>query len=201
MTKRDLKIGLFVATLVTVLSFPTVLNVVSNFSTNFQIAISLTLGILTIVGLLVVRFLSRWLQILWQIGKFGVVGGLNTFVDFGILNLLILVAGVAAGLWFGVFKGISFTVAVINSYFWNKYWTFEAASKKKTEFVEFLVVSLFGLGINVGVATLAVNVIGPLGNLGPVLWANIAAFLATLAALTWNFIGYKFIVFKKTEKA
>src|SRR3989338_909332 len=141
MTKRDLKIGLFVATLVTVLSFPTVLNVVSNFSTNFQIAISLTLGILTIVGLLVVRFLSRWLQILWQIGKFGVVGGLNTFVDFGVLNLLIIMSSTTAIAtsiwlgWFAIFKGISFIAAVINSYFWNKYWTFEARAGKRAEFI------------------------------------------------------------------
>ncbi|MBI2010783.1 MAG: GtrA family protein [Candidatus Colwellbacteria bacterium] len=203
MSKKDLKVGVLAAVLVAVLSFPTVLNLVPSLPTLIQIGIASTLGLLTIVGLFIVKFLSRWLQILWQIGKFAVVGGLNTFVDFGVLNLLFIMSGIAAGFWFGVFKAISFTAAVINSYFWNKYWTFEAGSKKKAEFIEFLGVSLVGLVINVGVAAGALRIIplivsgGIESFMAVVLLANLAAFFATFAALVWNFIGYKFIVFRK----
>jgi hypothetical protein len=31
----------------------------------------------------------------------------------------------------------------------------------------------------------------------PARWANIGLAMGTLLALVWNFIGYKFIVFKK----
>ena len=197
MSKKNLIISLVAALLVAVLSFPTIVNVTESFSTNFQILISLGLGALTFIGLLLTHFLSKWVTVLWQVGKFIVAGGLNTFVDFGILNLLILFTGVAAGGQFSVFKGVAFTAAVINSYYWNKYWTFEFKEKKKGEFLEFIVVSVIGLGINVGVASIVVNVVGPLGGISPVVWANIGAFAATLTALAWNFVGYKFIVFKK----
>lgn len=189
--------------------------------------------------------------VFFQAAKFSLVGALNTFVDLGVLNLLIFVTGISAGVFYSVFKGISFIIAVINSYFWNKFWVFaplenfisqrnrigEEKSQKQggrfqsvkdfltgfadrtyktnktdptssaswrtrrtsREFLQFLVVSVIGFFINVGTASLVVNVIGPIGPVGgvsPVLWANIGAVIATLASMTWNFLGYKFIVFK-----
>jgi putative flippase GtrA len=86
---------------------------------------------------------------------------------------------------------------VVNSYFLNKFWTFKSASGR---FPRFFIISLIGFGINVGIASLLVNIIGnPFAFLGvsDVIWANIGAIAATLCTMTWNFIGYKFIVFKK----
>ena len=188
-----------IAALIAVLSFPTVRNLDFTENLGLQILASLILGMLTIIGLVVVSYLSRWISVLWQIGKFIVVGGLNTFVDFGVLNLLILITGVASGVGFSIFKAVSFAVAVINSYFWNKHWTFEAETKKKAEFIEFFVVSVIGLGINVGVASFVVNALNAPTGMSEVAWANIGAFIAVAVSLIWNFIGYKFIVFKKKE--
>lgn len=140
--------------------------------------------------------------------KFVFVGILNTLVDLGVLNILIWTSGISSGIGYSAFKGVSFTVAVINSYFLNKFWTFKKRGTEgaKREFIQFFTVSLVGFGINVGVATLVVNVIGPptfLFNIAgrdigiePKIWANFGAICATLAAMTWNFLGYKFIVFK-----
>jgi len=156
------------------------------------------LPILSIVGLWIAYFIGKKFLVIWQSAKFILVGILNTLIDLGILNLLILISGIATGLGYSVFKGVSFTVAVINSYFWNKLWTFK---KPKTampgkEFLQFFVVSAIGFGINVGVASLIVNIIGPQFSLGSKMWANAGAIIATFVAMTWNFIGYKFIVFK-----
>src|SRR3989338_1639936 len=51
--------------------------------------------------------------------------------------------------------------------------------------------------INVLVATTIVSVFEPPFSMSPALWANIATLLAITVAVSWNFIGYKFIVFKK----
>ena len=126
-------------------------------------------------------------------------------MDIGILNLLMFVTNIVAGPLFSVFKGISFAVAVINSYAWNKLWTFKSeASGEKTstqknskEFVQFLVVSLIGIGINNLVASGVVSWLGPQWGLSSDLWGNVGAILASFVAMFWNFVGYKFIVFKK----
>jgi len=157
------------------------------------------LPILSFVGFELLIFLSRWLPTLFQFGKFLLVGTLNTFIDLGVLNLLMLFSGIAAGFYYSLFKAISFSIANLNSYFWNKYWTFEATSKKKIsrEFGEFYLVSIAGLLINVLTASIVVNLIGPHFGLNQKLWANVGALVATFAGFTWNFFGYKLIVFKK----
>jgi len=142
---------------------------------------------------------KKRLLIIYQIVKFGLVGALNTFIDFGILNGLILLTSVATGVYFSVFKAISFLFAAVNSYFWNKHWTFEKKDSvfASGEFTKFMAVTFVGFLLNVGTASLVVNVIGPQYGIGENLWANIGAFMATFIGFAWNFVGSKFIVFKK----
>ena len=148
------------------------------------------------------------LLIIRQTIKFILVGILNTLIDLSVLNLLIFISGIASGLGYSVFKGISFIVAVINSYFLNKFWTFKSVGGYNKEnlpaagreFSQFFAVSLIGFGINVGVASLVVNVIGNpfvLSGISDKIWANVGAIMATFCGMTWNFLGYKFVVFKK----
>ena len=131
---------------------------------------------------------------LWQIAKFILIGGFNTLIDLGVLNILIFATGITSGLGFSLFKGTSFLVAVSNSYFWNKRWTFRS---KKDVFFQFFTVSAVGFVLNVGTASFVVNVITPQFELSEQLWANIGAITGTLVVMTWNFLGYKFVVFKK----
>jgi putative flippase GtrA len=140
--------------------------------------------------------------IIRQAVKFVLVGGLNTLIDLGVLNLLIFTTGIASGFGYSFFKGISFIAAVINSYILNRLWTFKGSGgdNGKKQFGQFFAVSLIGFGINVGVASLVVNVIGNpflLSGVSDKLWANVGAIAATFCGMTWNFLGYKFIVFKK----
>lgn len=137
-----------------------------------------------------------------QFSKFIVVGVMNTLVDLSILNLLMFVSGQTQGVFYTVFKTLSFITAVIFSYYINKRWTFrdnseENASKK---FSQFIGISIVGAIINVSVATLVVTLARPalgLGFISGQLWGNIGALCGTSIGLIWNFIGYKFIVFKK----
>jgi len=154
---------------------------------------------LALLGMFLASFIGKKLLIIYQAAKWVLVGALNTFIDLGVLNGLIWISGIATGLLYSVFKGSSFLLATLNSYFWNKHWTF---AKRETvfssrEFSKFLLVTTIGLFINVGIASFVVNIIGPQYGIGEKMWANVGAFIAVLIAWVWNFLISKFIVFKK----
>lgn len=167
-------------------------------STTTGFGMGVVFPILALLGLYSAHLVASRVRILWQAAKFVLVGALNTFIDLGILNILILISGTAVGTPFLIFKGVAFTIAVTNSYFWNKYWTFDrSGASRGKEFTQFLAVSLGGLIVNVATAGIIVNIIGPQANIAPAVWANIGALGAVVLSLVWNFIGYKFWVFKK----
>lgn len=168
-------------------------------SASKGVAIAVAFTILAAVGVYIGYLLSKYIRIFFQIAKFGCVGATNFAVDIGILNLLIFLTGSAAGVAYTIFKVISFTFAVTNSYIWNKVWTFKKTDTKESgkEFTQFLAVSIIGLVLNAVVASVLVNVIGPLGGIKVKTWASISAAIASICVMAWNFIGYKFWVFKK----
>jgi len=158
--------------------------------------------------------IAKKIAVFSQIAKFILVGGFNTLVDWGILSLLILVFRKSSNVgpddvWFNIFsltivyysffKAISFIIATTNSYVWNKFWTFRRKTTEKltTEFLQFIVISVLGFLINVGIASGIFRFITPVGGLNYSQWGIVAAAIATLVSLTWNFIGYKFIVFEQ----
>jgi putative flippase GtrA len=199
--KKDYLIVSIVGFFVGLLLLPVLKNLKLPFlKLNFGSGLLIVIGfaIFAILALLAVSLLSRRIPVLLQFAKFAAIGALNTLLDLGVLNILIFASGIALGYWYSLFKAISFIIANINSYFWNKYWTFGSGGRASVkEFSQFLMVSVVGFGINIGTASLVVNVIGAPENFSPERWANIGAVSATIISLIWNFIGYKFFVFKK----
>lgn len=144
------------------------------------------------------EILNRY-PILAQFSRFVVVGFMNTAIDFLVLNLLMWQTGIYSGRWIILLNTIAFGAAVTNSYFWNKYWTFKAKETPigSKEVSQFLIVSLIGVAINSGIVFGLTTFIPPIFGLSKELWANLAKAVATGVALFWNFLGYKFVVFKK----
>lgn len=203
-TKKDYLLVSLIGLLFSLLLLP----VLENLRGDLKIPWQPTLGnaVLLVAVFIVFANAALWLAdllgrkffALWQFAKFAAVGALNSIIDFGILNLLIAISGISAGLLFAAFKSASFVIAATNSYFWNRFWVFKATNEARVfEYGEFLAVSAVGLGINVSVASFVVNFIQPIGGVSPVVWANAGAFAALLFNLIWNFFGYKFLVFKK----
>jgi putative flippase GtrA len=197
--KNDLKISVVIGVLAGILILPTIRNLGIELNMQSVSVAIFSLAVITPVGYLVAFWANQWIPIALQFMKFAIVGGLNAMIDLGVLNLLIAVSGVSAGLFYSFFKAISFLAAVINSYFWNKYWTFQARETASVggEFIKFFLVNLLGFGINVGTASFVVNVIGAPAGISLEVWANVGAATASIAALLWNFIGMKFVVFKR----
>lgn len=145
-----------------------------------------------------------------QAGKFGIVGILNTVIDLGIYNVL--------SQFFGVYvvtaNLISVSVAIINSYIWNKTWTFQDKTRDKIveQFTKFVLFSLVGMGIQTFMVWLLASKWTFSGELvykvvefihlngvfsSSFVINNWAKVWGIGLALVWNFIAYKKWTFKK----
>ena len=155
--------------------------------------------ILWILGVNLGYFLGRWFLFFNQFGKFAAVGFTNAAVYFGILNVLIAWSDINKGVWYSVFVAIAFIIGTTHSYFWNKFWVFEAVDRgiSGQEFGKFLVVSVIAGLVNVGAASGLVNFIEPLFGLTSDQWANIGGVAGSAIALAVSFVGFKLAVFKK----
>lgn len=137
-------------------------------------------------------------QTFFQLLKFGLVGVSNTVVDFVVLYVLSLSFGVYSGPLIAVFNVVAFSTATINSYFWNRRWTFRSTGEHVgQEFSKFLAVSVVGAGINSLIVYLVTTWIDPVLGLSPEIWVGVAKLAATAVALGWNFVGYKLWAFRE----
>jgi len=77
--------------------------------------------------------------------KFAFVGVTGTIVDFGIMNLMSLVFGLPL-VWA---QAISFTIAVINNFLWNRFWTYPDSRSKAAhhQLIQFFMINLVGIAI------------------------------------------------------
>jgi putative flippase GtrA len=160
----------------------------------------IVLPILAFVANAIFYWIGKKIPIFFQFAKFITVGLANTAVDFGVLNFLMWSSGIYEGKSIILFNVISFLIAAIHSYIWNKLWTFGMKEKTNVvgQFLQFIIISLIGVLINSGI----VYIIATWVNLGTSkeIWVNIAKIVATIVSLVWNFVGYKFIVFKKKNE-
>jgi putative flippase GtrA len=171
-----------------------------NFSVSgLALILAVSFPLLALVGLQICWMLGKKYVWIWQMAKYLLIGVLATILDLGVLNGLILVSGVAMGVTYAVFKGISFIVATCLKYFADKFWAFEKKEKAGMgkEFMQFFFVTLIGLGLNVFIASFVVNNIEPQFGLTQAAWGTIGGIAAAFGVTAWNFIGYKFFVFKK----
>ena len=126
--------------------------------------------------------------------RFAVVGFIGAVVDFGVANLLVyafLAPLVVAGT-------ISFIVAILSNFFWNRYWTYPDSRSKpiSKQLIQFSVVSVMGLTIRIPILRFLEpvmfrwfsNLPFSLPVLTPDLLAkNVTLAIAVLIVMFWNF--------------
>jgi putative flippase GtrA len=180
-------------------------------ASNLGIVITVPLALLSIVvfsviapcALAVLKLLSRWWKVFEQFGKFAAVGTLNTLLDVAVVSLLILFFHRDAGLWFSGFKAVSFMVATTNSYFWNKFWTFQSALPVSGgEYLRFALFTLGGLLLNVGVASVVRGFFpaSPDTAAGMSIGVVVGVLAGVAVSFLWNFLSYKKIVFRNSKQ-
>ena len=120
-----------------------------------------------------------------QFGKFMLVGCLNFLVDLGIFLFLNKIIGM-----YSVYANIiSYSCGVINSYFFNRMWTFKTKLKYvSVDFLKFIFVNL----LSMGVSTLAVYIFVERFLMA----AWLGKVLSTFFSFIVNFAGNKLLVFK-----
>ncbi len=149
--------------------------------------------------------------------KFLVVGTTGFVVDFGVFNLLLKALNFPPVLA----QAISFTLAAINNFLWNRYWTYPDSRSKPIlrQFGMFFVLSVIGLLIRTpifsifsgpmvalvetmqyGVFAGLINfVTGTLHISIEQLGLNLALAIAVLVVLFWNFFSNRFITYSDVK--
>ena len=144
-------------------------------------------------GYVVLFAIGKRIRIFIQLARYGLIGVTNTVMTLGIVNFLFLSTGVYSGYVADIFSAIAFFLVVTNSFFWNKYWTFNEGGGAKTgrEYIQFFAVSISGALINVFVFHTVVNILGPQWGFSVKAWANVAVAIGIPISLAWNFTGYR----------
>ena len=136
-------------------------------------------------------------QNIFQFGKFVLIGGLNTAVDFAVLNILVYAFGADTTGQYAIWKTLAFAVAMCNSYLLNRRFTFGSVPKSTRTAGAFVIITVATFLINVGISSLVFFLATVYGGLGNELGANIGALCGTAVSTVLNFIGYKIFVFKE----
>lgn len=123
--------------------------------------------------------------VILQLLRFGAIGVLNTALDFLILNFVSKTLGVDSGFKLGQINIAGFILAVIQSYFWNKYWAFDTQSI--TLFKNFIRLLLVG---GLGVGALALVLLGSKIGAQPSYYLFILLVYVIAEVVLWLAFGF-----------
>jgi putative flippase GtrA len=119
--------------------------------------------------------------------KFGIVGLLNTGVDFAVFTVLTL--------WdvpLLIAQCISYACGVLNSFIMNRTWTFQHRGQYTRQLIKFIAVNLLTLLITYGLLVFFNQYVG---------WTMLfSKLIATGMSLIVNFAGSRLWVFRETNQ-
>ena len=137
--------------------------------------------------------------------KFALVGIIGSVVDFGIFNLLATLIGIPAV----SASIISFSVAVVNNFILNRYWTFPDTRSTPIikQMIQFAIVSVIGLGIRTPLFAAMEKLLVPLAQkwipnvLTPtIVGHNLSLAIAILVVMLWNFFANRLWTFRDAPR-
>ncbi len=136
--------------------------------------------------------------------KFAIVGISGSVVDFGVFNLLSTWIGLSSTLS----QAISFTLAVINNFIWNRLWTYPETRKSGAlkPFLQFGFVNVIGLGIRtllfMGIEPQMIKLSTwalPKFSRPDVIGHNLTLALVILIVMLWNYFANRYWTFKEID--
>lgn len=146
--------------------------------------------------------LANWFAFFRSFSRYAAVGFLNTAVDFGALAVLIYLFKYSDGetTKLIIANTGSFLIAVTNSYFWNKLWSFESRGGGAGQFAQYVAITVIGLLLNDAIIYIGVSYVQPMFGISPENWIFVTKAVGTVVSLIWNFVGYRFVVFKASAR-
>jgi dolichyl-phosphate beta-glucosyltransferase len=144
------------------------------------------------------EFLTRKTYI--QFVGYGLVGILNTMLNFAIINSLMFLTGVTEGVYLLAISTLSFVIVVAHSFMWNRYLVFRTTGPSRnlhTDYARFIFVSTTTALISLLLLHTLVNIIGAPDGVSSRLWVNLVLCFTIPISVVSNFIGYKTFVFSK----
>ncbi|WBB64997.1 GtrA family protein [Micromonospora sp. WMMD812] len=134
---------------------------------------------------------ERWQKFIHEALKFGIVGGINTVINYAVFNALALTVFVDGQLKATV---IATVVATITSYLMNRHWTYRDRPKSalRREYVLFFLFNATGLLIELGVLAAAKYGLGVTSLLA----LNVAKTAGVLLGTMFRFWSYRTFVFQ-----
>lgn len=134
----------------------------------------------------IIALINKYINKYRRLFKFGIVGVLNTLVDFVSFTILNTI-----GINYILCQVVGYSIGTLNSYVFNKNWTFKRVESNKKiheEVIQFIIVNIFSLVIT---------------ELGLILLVNnfkfniyIAKACVIILAQIVNYFSYKLLVFK-----
>ena len=154
------------------------------------------------------EFIKKHEKLLKEIGRFLIVGGLATLVDFAIYELFrfLILKSIDNTINLVISTSLGFICGNIVNYFLSIIYVFKGAKEdKKTQtvgaFLVFTLIGVIGLGIKVGVQTGGNYLVSVLFNSLEGFWIwfmdTFVYCVATLIVLIWNYVGRKLFIFKE----
>ncbi len=138
---------------------------------------------------------------LWRMLRFGAVGVSNTLIDILLLNVLIWRFPTHNAELLLLYNSISATVAALNSFLGNKYWTFKQKHHVRvTEIARFALVTGLSFLCNDGIIWGAAHLLHAL-DVAPFLWANLSKLSAVVCTTIISYVGMRFWVFTGASQA
>ncbi|MEH1167645.1 GtrA family protein [Micromonospora sp. CPCC 205539] len=139
---------------------------------------------------------ERWQKFIHEALKFGIVGGINTVINYVVFNVLALTVFHDGQLKATVIATI---VATITSYLMNRHWTYRDRPKSalRREYILFFLFNGAGLLIELGAVAAAKYGFGVTGLLA----LNVAKTGGVLLATLFRFWSYRTFVFQPVEPA
>jgi putative flippase GtrA len=155
--------------------------------------------IIALICLWLASIIGRKLLFVYQGAKHLLVGAVATVADLKFFESLIWLVSLAITINPILAKAASFLFSTAIKYWGNKYWAFGKPEKEnwRKELFHFILITLVGLLLDVGIFYYFTMALGPQFALSAVLWTKVSVVMAAVIAALWNFLGYKFLVFKK----
>ncbi len=133
-------------------------------------------------------FMSPFIHKLWtfrqQFVRYAIVGCSSFIIDYGLFYILYTFFG----WWYLAATALSQIIAISYNFTLNKQWSFSAQGNTHKQIARYMILQTWNYLISIGVLFLLVHYV----SLDP----RIAKIVVVGIVVTWNFLAYKFFVYR-----